>query len=214
MWNRFGSVSRVLELHDHFFKPFELYRPGSYDGFLRGLANQPCQQYDQFFTESVVGRLFQAGRMPFGMDLVALNLQRGRDHGIPSYNEYRAECGLRKAKDFDDLADFISFEAIANLKTLYESVDDIDLFIGGIVERPLFEGGGTVGPTFTCILGDQFARLKRGDRFYYEEGNQAGSFTPEQLSSIRSVSLARIICDNGDDIQALQPLVFFQPSNM
>ncbi|CAG0924127.1 unnamed protein product, partial [Notodromas monacha] len=51
-------------------------------------------------------------------------------------------------------------------------------------------------------------------RFYYEEGNQAGSFTPEQLSSIRSVSLARIICDNGDDIQALQPLVFFQPSNI
>jgi peroxidase len=56
-------------------------------------------------------------------------------------------------------------------------VDDIDLFIGGILERPLFEGGGTVGPTFTCILGDQFARLKRGDRYYYEEGNQPGSFT-------------------------------------
>lgn len=37
------------------------------------------------------------------MDLVALNVQRGREHGIPDYNTVRAFCGLPKVSTFDDL---------------------------------------------------------------------------------------------------------------
>lgn len=66
------------------------------------------------------------------------------------------------------------FQTITRLARLYGSVDEIDLFIGGVSEKPMKDA--LVGPTFVCIIGDQFSRLRRGDRFFYEEGGQASSF--------------------------------------
>jgi hypothetical protein len=70
--------------------------------------------------------------------------------------------------------------------------------------------GGVLGPTFACILGQQFHNLRKGDRFWYENGPDAnpGAFSPEQLQEIRKSSLSRVICDNLDDIDVLQPYAF------
>ena len=84
-------------------------------------------------------------------------------------------------------------------------VADIDLFTGLYMENPGFNGG-IVGRTFLCLIGDQFARLKKGDRFFYDLANQPGSFTSRQLDAIRETSLARILCDNSDNIREMQPL--------
>jgi peroxidase len=66
-------------------------------------------------------------------------------------------------------------QIVSKLKRLYKNVDDVDLFIGGITENPY--PGSLLGPTFTCLIADQFVRLRKGDRFTYDIGGQSHSFT-------------------------------------
>lgn len=67
-----------------------------------------------------------------GLDLAALNIQRGRDHGLPGYNFYRAICNLTHADDFSGLRREIPVPIIERLQQTYDHVDDIDLFPGMI----------------------------------------------------------------------------------
>lgn len=83
-------------------------------------------------------------------------------------------------------------ESAKRIGHAYRSVHDIDLFVGGIAERPVV--GGLVGPTFACIIAQQFSNARRGDRFWYENGGFESSFTPAQLHSLRRVSLAQVLC--------------------
>jgi peroxidase len=78
------------------------------------------------------------------------------------------------------------------LRALYPSVDEIDLFVAAVAEKPL--PGALLGQTLVCLVGDQFARLRRGDRFYYEEGGQPSSFSPRKYIHTRRFSLYSVLC--------------------
>lgn len=98
-------------------------------------------------------------------DLASMNIQRGRDHGLPDYNSVRKYIGLPGedtwvAKQYieshwlmtcsiglNDFSDITSDEETAAvLQELYPSVDVIDLWVGGLAEDR--ENGSSVGPTF------------------------------------------------------------------
>ncbi|XP_019617513.1 PREDICTED: thyroid peroxidase-like [Branchiostoma belcheri] len=182
---------------------------GGPDSILRGLTAQPAQDFDRFMVSGLTKFLLaDPPGSDQGFDLAAIDIQRGRDHGQPGYNDWREKCGLRRAPGFDYLGwEIPDLTTRQKLESLYSHVDDIDLFVGGLAEESV--RGGVVGPTFACLIGLQFQDLRKGDRFWFEN---SGQFTEDQLAEIKKTSLARILCDNTDTEQ-MQPNVFKQPGN-
>ncbi|XP_066966367.1 uncharacterized protein [Macrobrachium rosenbergii] len=193
---------------DTYYRPFDLYERGKFDQILEGLITAHAQNEDPAISDAMTNKMFEDSRTGVGLDLAAQIIQHGRDHGIAGYNKWRQFCGLPKATKFEDLDDVMSPENIKALKTVYKDVDDIDLFTGGLAEKP--NRGALVGPTFGCLIGRQFHYLRRGDRYWYENDIPPSSFTKEQLYEIRKASLARIVCDNSDGIQYIQPKVMLE----
>lgn len=137
--------------------------------------------------------------------MAAINIQRGRDHGIPPYVSWRKPCGLSPINSWKDLERVMTLQSLEKIASIYTSVEDIDLFSAGLAEKPV--RGGIVGPTFACIIAQQFSLYRKGDRFWYENGNFESSFTLDQLREIRQVTFAEIICDTTSEIETLQYFV-------
>lgn len=213
MDNRFNGMNPHIALRDGFFNSDMLYHPLMVDELIRGLLGEPMEQLDPFVTKEITNHLFEDKRKQFsGMDLIALNIHRGRDHGLPGYNSYREVCGLKKAATFQDLSGEIPTDVLGKMKDTFAHVDDIDLFTGSISERPV--SGGILGPTMTCIIGTQFKRLRQCDRFWYETNDKQLRFTPQQLAEIRKVTLSKTICDNLDMPGDIQRTAFDAPHNI
>lgn len=172
------------------------------DTYILGLADQRSGRMDPTLTTEISNHLFEKPGKFFGLDLAAINIQRGRENGIPGYNHLREFCGLPRAKYFEDLTGVFSNKTLLRMAQLYKHVDDIDLFTAGISEYPVHDG--LVGPTFGCLIGRQFAVLRAGDRFWYENGGYNAQFTIEQLDELRKQTAARLMCDNSDDIYDIQ----------
>jgi hypothetical protein len=189
-----------LSLAAAFFNPSHITANGI-DSILRGLAGQRCQELDHMLVDDVRNFLFGAPGSG-GLDLASLNLQRGRDHGLPSYNQARVALGLRPARSFRDINR--DRDVQRKLQAAYGSVDEVDLWIGGLSEDHV--RGAMVGETFQRILADQFVRLREGDRFYYE------AYLPRELSRmVERQTLATIIRRNTDIGRELQDNVFQAP---
>ncbi|XP_050402018.1 peroxidasin homolog, partial [Patella vulgata] len=190
-----------LPLHKAFFSPYRILEEGGIDPLLRGLYGVAAKKRmpGELLNTELTEKLFSLANS-VGQDLASLNIQRGRDHGLPFYTSYRKYCNLSAVNSFEDLIHEVQHaDTLEKLRAVYTHVDNIDLFVGGMSETPA--PGAKIGPTFLCIISNQFMRLRDGDRFWYEN---PGVFTPEQLDQIKQSSLARIICDNSDGIRTLQ----------
>ena len=174
-----------LSLADSFFNPTEVQAEGI-EPLLRGLARQRAQEIDSFLVSEVRNFLFGPPGSG-GFDLASLNIQRGRDHGLPSYNQVRVAYGLPPVTSFAQINPDPAVRA--NLAAAYNTVDDIDAWVGGLAERHV--ANALVGPTVRAVLADQFTRLRDGDRFWYE------SYMPKDMvKMIERQTLATIIKRN------------------
>ncbi|XP_309592.5 chorion peroxidase [Anopheles gambiae] len=201
--------TELVPIQEVFLNPSRLLQRSFFDDFLFSLMDQPQQQLDDSITFGLTRLLF-AGRNPFGSDLASLNIQRGRDHALRPYNDYRSWAGLERLTSFEQFG-----PVGARLASVYEFPDDVDLWVGGLLEPPT-QDGALFGETFAAIISEQFARLKFGDRYYYTNGPRTnpGFFTGEQLRELSKVSLASVICANLDQADGFSAPrdAFRQPS--
>ena len=186
-----------LPLRDAFFTVDPIHDDGI-EPFLRGLAAQQAQEADAHIIDDVRNFLFGPPGSG-GMDLASLNIQRGRDMGLPSYNQARIDFGLAPVTSFSQITSDTAVQAA--LESIYGSVDDIDVWVGGIAED--HAPGSLIGPLFQRIVADQFQRSRDGDRYWFENGQ----FTATELTTIRNTSLSSLI-ERNTDIVGLPSNVF------
>lgn len=179
----------ALSLRQAFFNaPSIIKSANDIDPILRGLASQRHQRIDSKVIDDLRSFLFGppgAG----GLDLTALNIQRARDRGIPTYNEVRKALGLKRAKKFSDISSDTAVQKA--LYIAYGSIDEVELWTGGLAEDPVWRERSQLGETFREILIRQFAALRDGDRFWYER--DLGRL---ELALVGRATLAKIIRAN------------------
>jgi len=192
-----------LPLADAFFNPGEIVAHGI-EPLLRGMAMQRAQRVDMHVVDTVRNFLFGppgAG----GMDLAALNIQRGRDHGMPDYNRLRMDYGLAPRRTFAEISS--DRRVAAALERVYGSVDAIDPWVGALAEDHV--RGALVGELVRTILIDQFTRLRDGDSFWYQI-----SLAPPIVRLIGQQSLCQVIRRNSRIRSEIQADVFRTPNRL
>ncbi|XP_049292121.1 peroxidase-like isoform X1 [Anopheles funestus] len=202
-----------VNINDHTNNPSILEEASDrYPELLRGLTSQPMGLNDVSLDPATKHFLFRFNNM-FGTDLKSLDIQRGRDHGLAGYNEFVYLCLNQRATTWADYNQLLVPGAIELLATYYKSVNDLDLSVGLAFEKKI--DGTETGLVLRCILKEQFHRTRKGDRFFYENGNH---LTTAQLAEIRKASMAKILCENSllnrvPEMKQIQPFPFKLPSN-
>ncbi|MFN3212608.1 MAG: peroxidase family protein [Henriciella sp.] len=191
-----------IALRDAFFAgPSILTSEGDLDPILRGFATQLHQEIDPKVVDDIRNFLFG---MPGsgGLDLASLNIQRGRDHGVPGYNQMRQAMGLTTVTQFGQITS--DPELADALFDRYGDVNEIDLWVGGLAEDAV--AGSQLGELFHAIIVRQFTALRDGDRFWWEN-----ELTSAERDRVRDTTLAEVIRDNTGIGNELQDNVFIAP---
>ena len=204
--NRQPIENGVMSLFDGFWTTSPVTEEGGISPILRGLAMQVQPANDIYYGEDLRNHLFG---MPGagGMDLCAMDIQRGRDHGVPYYGDIREAFGLTPVTNYSEIT---SDTEVANrLVQAYTAEDPgrIDPFIGMLAEDHLPDSA--LGETMDALIRDQFTRLRDGDPFYYENDPELEAVE----AKLTSTRLSHVILQN-TEIESLQCNVFFAEHNV
>ena len=182
-----GAVLQVQDLIAAAGEPATTFNNfGGADALLRNMAQDTSQQEGVGIVSDLLN-LLDANPNDVG-DLGAIDVERERDLGINTLNQTRVALGLRPYTSFDQITSDPTLAA--ELKSVYGSVNDVDLFVGGLAENAnAGDTGSMLGPTFTTIISEQFTNLRAGDRLYFE--NQG--FSPTLMDEIQDTTLSDLI---------------------
>lgn len=178
-----GNPMGSQDLSQAFFDtPQDVQQNGGIGALIRNFASDPAQANDVYAINDLRNLLAAS---PDFMDLIAIDIQRERDLGIGTLNQTREALGLPAYTSFDQITSDPTVQD--HLKQMFGSVDNVDLFIGGLAEDHI--DGGMVGCTFNAVLKDQFQNLRDGDPNWWQ--NQG--FDQKTTDMIKNTTLGDII---------------------
>jgi len=150
---------RALDANDLVFG-WSDFRRGQYlRHLLRGSIASPAGRVDGLLSRAS-REIFNADppsvpaeRNRGGFDLLAWNINRGRDHGVPGYTMIQKLVLKKSAERWSHLRERLMWgSSMVNvLRRLYKSPRDMDLYLLGLLELPSIRGGKrtqVVGPTY------------------------------------------------------------------
>uniref|UniRef100_A0A8C3JAD8 NAD(P)H oxidase (H2O2-forming) n=1 Tax=Calidris pygmaea TaxID=425635 RepID=A0A8C3JAD8_9CHAR len=174
--------------------------PVDVDNLLLGMSSQIAEREDNIVVEDLQD--FWYGPLKYSRtDYVASWIQRGRDLGLPTYNQARERFGLEPLQNWSDLAPHLEQEVLEKVTALYaNNTARLELLPGGMLEVD--------GSLFSAIILDQFVRLRDGDRFWFEN-TKNGLFTVEEIREISNTTFHDVLAavTNASPTD-LQPHVF------
>ena len=194
-----GNDMDNMLLRDAFFNPMATIEVGSIDPFFKGMATQIQQDMDAKVIDDVRNFLFGPPGSG-GLDLAAININRGRERGLPDYNAIREDLGLGSYIFFPQINP--NPQVFTLLHQIYANPNRIDPWVGMLAERHM--SNTLFGPTVMEIMKRQFTEIRDGDRFFFE--NDA-ALSVEEKYDIRHTTLGEIIRRN-TDIVLMQNNVF------
>ncbi|KAG1712184.1 Chorion peroxidase [Nymphon striatum] len=198
-----GVTTNPIQLSQLYFNPD---RPNEHSSivvrrYVLGMIYEAANAVDKHFIPDISEPLmFQSkdrnheSRIKIGLDLAALNIQRGRDHGLPKYSDWK-----NYFDQFDSSA--VSYLADSDF-SIYGGEDNADLYVAGMLESHL--ANAEVGKTFGNIIALQFRHFMYGDRYFYNHNNvnSAHIFNEAQIAELKKIKISQMICKNADLINA------------
>ncbi len=188
-----------VDLRDAFFNPMIVAESGGIEPFLKGMGTQTQQRLDSKVIDDVRNFLFGPPGSG-GLDLAAININRGRERGLPDFNTIRANLGLPKYFFFQQM-DW-NYNILIKMVKTYKNVNKVDPWVGMLVERP--KPNQLFGETIMTIMEEQFGALRDGDRFFYENDPV---LSEEEKRMIRNTTFYDILMRN-TSIELMQRNVF------
>jgi hypothetical protein len=201
----------TIELIDGFANRVDLTKDDKFNSFLRGLLQNKAMELDLAIEDSMRIQLFGTPGQAFFLDLMALDIQRGRDHGVPNYWSLR-QLYPRSRDSAHSLASRSWASVTQNLALRWkleryygeEIPDDLDLLVGLFLEDDL--PTSQHGPLATTILKQEFTRLRDADHCWYRK-----VFSGRLLQDIERVRLADIIEANTNGAVRVSGSAFHVP---
>lgn len=188
---RIGSDLEVisqgnLSLSKSYFNVPAVIFEGNIDPILRGLCYQQAERIDLFIVDELRNS-YSFSPVKSRVDLAAIDIQRGRDHGLCDYNQFRKAIGLDPVISFNSISSDTLF--CSRMAKAYSSINDMDIWPTVLAEDHII--GSSVGITLYKVMKRQFQLLRDGDRFWYQS-----YLSPYLIRLIERRNLSQIIVTN------------------